>query len=418
MTWRARYEALGARLLVLTAWALPATAVALPHGASTPFTVLFLYALGTLVHLPQRWRELERAERWLILAMLVFFLAPLASLINADDLHEFGKRYERHLRFAGVIPIFLLARAARRDLLRALIWGCAAAGPLALAVAVHDVGWLHKERAEGAYHAIVFGDLTAVYGLLLVGWAAVGARGGPLVRLPWLAAASAAFGACVLSGTRGAWLGVVAVLALLPLILPRTRAGRLRAAVLAAGAALVGGWLAMRLPVVAAKVEETLWWVGAYLEGFQAPSSSQARFELWRLAWDLWRAHPWVGEGFGDFPAYVRAACRGELPYGVAWPLAHAHNVYLQFLATTGLAGFAALVWALVLAPLALARAALRRGARAPALALLFFAVAFAVFGLTEDWTSRSPFTAAYAVMLALLAAAAAPPATPPDRFR
>ncbi len=401
---RARYEALGGVLLLVAAWVLPTAAVSVPHGASTTFTVLAVYALGTLPALPERWRGLGRAERWLVLAMLAFFLAPLASLVNADDLHEFWKRYDRHLRFLGFIPIFLLARAARQDLARALIRGCIVAGPIVLAVAVHDLGWLHKERATGADHPILFGDLTAIYGVLLVLWSAVGPHA-PRVRAGLVLAALPSFGACVLSGTRGAWLGVLAVLALLPLLLPRTWPDRLKALALAGGLALVGGWLALQLPMVAAKVEETLWWAGAYLSGFDAPSSSQARFELWRLAWDLWRAHPWVGEGFGDFPAFVRAACRGELDYGVAWPLTHAHNVYLQFLATTGLVGFVALGAATLVAPLVVARQGLQER-RPQALLLLGFVVAFAVFGLTEDWTARSPFTAAYGVLLAILAAA------------
>lgn len=406
-----RYEAAGGWLLFLVALLLPTAAVALPHGASGLFTVTALFALGTLARLPQRWHALSPAERWLVLAMLVFFLAPLASLANADDLHEFWKRYDRHWRFLGFVPIFLLARGLPQGwqprLLRALLWGCVLAGPVALALGAYELAWLGKERAEGAYHPIVFGDLTALYGLLLIAWAAAG-RYPRRHRIAWGLAALPALAASVSSGTRGAWLGVLAMLALLPLVLPRSRAGRMRALALASVVGLAGGWLALQVPMVASKVEETLWWVGAYLSGFDAPSSSQARFELWRLAWDLWRAHPWVGEGFGDFPAFVRAACRGELPYGVAWPLTHAHDVYLQFLATTGLVGFLALMWATILAPLRLAGLGLRVGERTAAVLLLVFVTAFAVFGLTEDWTARSPFTAAYSVLLALLAAASA----------
>jgi O-antigen ligase len=402
--WRDRYEAFGGRLLVLTAWALPTAAVAVPHGASTIFTVVFLYALGTLAHLPARWRELERAERWLILAMLAFFLAPLASLVNADDLHEFGKRYERHVRFLGFITIFLLARAAREDLLRAVMGGCAVAGLAALGIAIHDLYWLDKPRAEGAYYAIIFGDMAALCGLLLVAWAAVGVSG-LMSRLLWLVPALAAFCASALSGTRGAWVGIAVVLALLPLIVPRTAAGRLKALMAAAASMTVGAWLALQLPMVESRVEEVLQWAMAYLKGSPVPFGSQIRFELWRLAWDLWRAHPWVGVGFGDFPAFVEAALRGELDYDVVREFSHAHNVYLQFLASTGLTGFLAVLGATVAAPLNLAGAAVRRGLRAPGVTLVVFVAAFAAFGLTEDWTSRSPFTASFGVLLALLAA-------------
>lgn len=77
------------------------------------------------------------------------------------------------------------------------------------------------------------------------------------------------------------------------------------------------------------------------------------RIDIWRAAVDIWEQNPIVGVGVGGFPqAYSDAKLPGKqyLPDTIFQPPPHAHNLFLQQLAETGLLGFIALLTVLVLA--------------------------------------------------------------------
>jgi putative inorganic carbon (HCO3(-)) transporter len=79
------------------------------------------------------------------------------------------------------------------------------------------------------------------------------------------------------------------------------------------------------------------------------PTGLGSRSELWRAALDLWRAHPWLGVGGGNYEL--------ELPRaGVIDAQTHANSLYLQSLAEGGVVLFAATVGTL-LAAVAILRA-------------------------------------------------------------
>lgn len=60
------------------------------------------------------------------------------------------------------------------------------------------------------------------------------------------------------------------------------------------------------------------------------------RFALMQNAWSMWSAHPWFGVGLGGFSGAQIAHLNGIVAVEVA---AHAHNLVLQLLAETGIAG-------------------------------------------------------------------------------
>ena len=64
-----------------------------------------------------------------------------------------------------------------------------------------------------------------------------------------------------------------------------------------------------------------------------------SRFAIWKLAWETFLSHPWIGIGSeSSFPDLWRAS-------GSAEPIAHAHNLWLQFAAAYGVPGLLAMVW-------------------------------------------------------------------------
>lgn len=72
------------------------------------------------------------------------------------------------------------------------------------------------------------------------------------------------------------------------------------------------------------------------------------RFVIWKAAVDVWLAHPLLGVGVNCFEHGYKALGIVFDPAVFDPPIPHPHNVYLQFLAETGLVGFAALLALLV----------------------------------------------------------------------
>jgi hypothetical protein len=146
-------------------------------------------------------------------------------------------------------------------------------------------------------------------------------------------------GALVASWSRGAWIGFGAALVVMALALPR----RARWGFILAGglvllflvlyaAGLLPARVVARLTEFAAEVR---------LQDVRGVGINNANYAVierlahWQSAVEMWRAHFWTGVGLGGYePAYPEFAL-------INWPLAlgHAHNIYLNMLAETGLLG-------------------------------------------------------------------------------
>ena len=153
------------------------------------------------------------------------------------------------------------------------------------------------------------------------------------------------------SWSRGAWIGFAAALVTMAVALPRrTRWGLLLVGLLAAlvlilyTAGLLPSSIVTRLTDFAA---------GLRLEDVRGVGINDANYAVierlahWQAALEMWRYHFWTGVGLGCYePAYPRFAL-------INWPIAlgHAHNIYLNMLAETGLVGLTAYLalWAAVL---------------------------------------------------------------------
>lgn len=75
----------------------------------------------------------------------------------------------------------------------------------------------------------------------------------------------------------------------------------------------------------------------------RATATSQTHTLIWKDVLKMWKAHPWLGTGFGTFHVEFPQYASDELK--AAWPqneriVNDAHNEFLQTLAETGLAGF------------------------------------------------------------------------------
>jgi putative inorganic carbon (HCO3(-)) transporter len=166
----------------------------------------------------------------------------------------------------------------------------------------------------------------------------------PYRWLQWLALGSfilisAAIG---MSGSRGAWLAFALAFAAVNLI--RSRRGAVLFVALIGLAALLATVSGARL--LPRSVEQRLTSFLPFvtvrdvtaIEITDENYASVERLAFWQAALAMWRDHPWLGVGFGNYQAsYGRYA----LP---KWPMAlgHAHNYYLNVAAETGLVGLVA----------------------------------------------------------------------------
>ncbi|RLT37945.1 MAG: O-antigen ligase domain-containing protein, partial [Chloroflexi bacterium] len=144
-------------------------------------------------------------------------------------------------------------------------------------------------------------------------------------RWLWVAGAGVIGVALLLTGSRGALLlGIPGGLALWLALQPaacRRLAGR---------GGLIPGLILLVSAGLALALGERL---------LNSGTISQ-RLHIWRGAWDLWRAYPWLGVGPGGFfwhyPAFMTAAASTEPN------LLHPHNIWLEFATDWGVPG---LLW-------------------------------------------------------------------------
>lgn len=166
------------------------------------------------------------------------------------------------------------------------------------------------------------------------------------LRLTLTAAAGLISLGLLVSWSRGAWLAFGVALVVLLLAHARRAAPAMLA--LAALAALTLGLLgaAELLPTaVTGRLGALQEYVGlidvARTEVTDANFSLVERIAHWQAALDMWRDHLWLGVGAGN---YAVVYGQYNLP---RWyeALGHAHNVYLNFAAETGLLGLLAYGW-------------------------------------------------------------------------
>jgi O-antigen ligase len=148
--------------------------------------------------------------------------------------------------------------------------------------------------------------------------------------------------ALYLSFSRGAWLGAVAALLAMGLFLPRRR----WIGLVTIGGLIVIGLALLNVGLLPASIAERFADVGALVDfrdvrGVKINDANYAvieRLAHWQAAVAMLEAQPLTGVGFSNYqPVYEHYRL-------LNWPmpLGHAHNIYLNVAAETGLPGLAA----------------------------------------------------------------------------
>jgi O-antigen ligase len=377
---------------------LAAIAALIPWGRLIPLPVPALGAVDALVGLTiMAWlgheialrREVRLRLPALSVALLLFVWVAGASLTQAASWSDGLPEWFKWIEFAAlyIVASQVLDARSRWFVVAALFLGAlsqAALGAYQFVFRVGPEGFILPGgsfmRASGTleqpnpyagylgYTAPLAASLALA--ALVVAWRNRSLR--PLLLAALLTGAAAALAAGILmSWSRGAWLGLAAALVAV-VALRNWRTAALTAALIVALAFVVGVAGAAWLPSsITGRVAD----LGAY---FSAPDPARTEINdenfsvLERLAhWNAGlRMHddaPWLGVGIGNYGA---SYSRYPQPHWYE-PLGHAHNVFINFLAETGVIGLGAflLFW------LSVARSAWRAG-----------------------WRSRDPWNAALAL--------------------
>ncbi len=188
---------------------------------------------------------------------------------------------------------------------------------------------------------------ATVEGMALVAATWLASRG--KLRFPmWLIAVVLLESGIVLSGSRTGVLhvGLAALYAVIAAWLARdTRRDAdpmcRPVGLLVAAVALVAGLLVLQ-PAIKAAGHAFDWRLFDTVAQLQAADQMSARSALWTHAWAMFRSHPWLGVGWGEF-GWAQFQQLPQVGVKVEMSL-HAHNALLDLLAKTGMIGTAGVV--------------------------------------------------------------------------
>ncbi len=381
---------LGVPLLALSAWEPavglglaivlgPAKALLAVAYPSVPDLgqVFFALALAGWLARGLVQRRLVIPLNQLLLPLGIYLAVGLFSLLQAASLEEGLKEIVKWAEIA-VALVIVMSEAQRGTRVRWIIAAILAAGVAQAAVGI----WEYQFRGTGPETFLLPSGQYRAYGTfeqpnpyagflgliwpLAAGLAwAMAARVWPKVRARapgwgWEVASLAGLAAMTLmmvvglyaSSSRGAWLGAAAAVLAMALFLSR----RLRIGLALAVLALAAGWGLWQAGLLPASLTSRLADVADFVNvtDVRGININDANFALverlahWQAAVSMAEEHPWLGVGLGNYATAYPAVRL------LNWPnaLGHAHNIYLNALAETGLVGLAAyvLLWAWVIA--------------------------------------------------------------------
>ena len=333
--------------------------------------------------------QLAWRPRLVLLALALYLAAQGLSLLRAPNLAEGVAEMVKWAEFALVLLVVpqMVGRAQARWLVAGLLLGGVAQALLGIYQFVFRIGppWFlilgRFMRASGSFdqpnpYAGYLGltlPVAASLSLWALGqWRNRDAQGRQLAAwldLLFYAGATALLGAALLaSWSRGGWLGALAGIGVV--IALRTRGTVALAVVGVALLLAAGGPLAAVVPApVAERFADLPEFIGVSSDpvvqqiGIFRQPVTDANFAVlerlahWEAARRMWMGSPWLGIGTGNYAVvYPEVNIR-------RWqePLGHAHNIYLNTLAETGLIGLLAFLGFWLSAALFVARRAFRQ---------------------------------------------------------
>lgn len=302
---------------------------------------LMLVWIG-LLRLPAWWRSgtaLPAPLRWWAVAVVLMAAGWCIHLMDHGQWQWKTLGLDRVIKYLVALAA-VVALCVRRPRWQTVIWGCALGGLGAGLMAVWQVALQHLERAEGHTNAIQFGNLALLLALWCTALGLAFARERGMALLCTLGALGAGV-ASLLSGSRGGWVVLPLLLALLLWFLhpQRNTVSVWRRSLHASAGVLLLSAALFAVPTVRERTQLG-WQEWAQADNMaQANTSVGVRRSLWSYAWQQGQSAPLLGIGQQDFVGRMpEAIAQGQLPSD-ALLFNHAHNEWLDMFAKRGWLG-------------------------------------------------------------------------------
>lgn len=389
---------------------LPTVALLVEHTSSLFLVGFALWGIGFYIR-SRKSISLNFMEKCLLWAFVLFpasyYLSFLVNFLQGDLVDPRLKYLEDVSRMLLMLPIFLLFRQIRINpfyLWNGIVIGAVAAG----ANAFLRYFWLAPgQRVSAAYDAIAVGDLSLALAAMSI------------VSLPelvkrqehyrWIVPAAFLLGmaSTVLSGTRGAWIAIPALMLILFFFMGKYWSLVLRASMI--GVCVVVAAVLYMTPStnVATRIHQVKHQIENMREGNVIYGGATFRLLGIRAAAKIFQEDPVIGVGPGNYRHVVRRMIsEGELDEMTA---RHSNpgNAFLAALANGGLVGLLSLI-GIFIAPFWISVSFIRTGqvmVRSVGFALMVMAVSMAHFGQFEAIFHKTFFPNIYVIMVAALAA-------------
>ncbi len=395
----------------------PSATLAVHGGASALFIGAAVVSLGVLsLRGASPGIEVDGVTDRMLTIVGIGLVSPFAATLISELWH--GKLVMNLLdspsRFVAAWPVLL---AMRRLPMRALKWSDlsftigAIVSVLVLLIAPKSTP--DGRLASTFLDAIHFGDIALALGMLsalsLNWWR----KDHVAIRVFKLVGLCAGLYASVLTGSRGGWLTIPVVVALVIYVRGKNKPGWWRWAIaLAVTVAAVG------VCISSVTVRERLFQVWSDLAQYahgNRDTSTGVRLQLYKAALMLMRDHLVFGLGPNGFAGNMQAlANAGELtPLAAQFGHGETHNQLLAYAANYGIIGGLAGI-AVHLVPCVLFAKCLKAPSaamRRAALMGLTFVVSFWVFGLSVETFDLKMVASFYAAVVAMFCAIATAPA-------
>jgi len=363
------------------------------HGGGTLYALIFLFGL---VFGWSAWRSLEAWEKKVLVGFSIFFVLISLSLINTQDFSSGVKKVERYIHFPLFVPMYLLLKKYQVDTGKVFLLGLLTAAVVMFGQAFYQTSILGWGRAVGAYNSLILGDVAMLVVAIVVCALFTVSQNWRHYLLGALAIGTA-LSASVMSGSRGAWI-LLPVMAVWFLWIKRKNLGA-GPLILIVIMGLLLVWSALSLDQVKSRVDTAVTEYQNYSQDRSKINSISARLEMWRDSIIIWTDHPLIGTGIGDFKTDRLKLFEDGRSY-LDTQFGHAHNIYFDVLATTGLVGFLGLLMLMQILPFHMFHSFWKNESdpwlKFYALSGMATIIAFAVFGLTEGWLARNMFVRTY----------------------
>ena len=360
--------------------------------------ILLISLLGLWVTRKEAGPKWQSWEKWWIFSILLFF-----GLIVVDVLMGYGdiSVLDSPSRLMLAIPVFVYIRKVGVDI--DSVWVASAIGAVLSGVYAyyqHDV--LGLNMAQGFTSHIYFGQIA----LVLTFFSFIGLMMNKKIWVKGLllVAVIVGFYAVLVSGSRGGWVAIPAVVALfLSVKAGKSSIGTKIISISLLTAVLYAAYQAPQLPVKS-RVDAAVNNVIAYYQEDQVNTSSGFRLEMWKAAWLMTQDSNFLGVGEAQYHANLiklikESKVDERLDYFSA-----PHSQYFNSLVEQGAIGLFSLML-MILIPLKVAIKVIKRDGKNKYIGLFIsvLIVSYLDFMLTADTLERQLMVLMYAFIISIL---------------